>query len=179
MTELQESLYDEPEPVLLAPEPPSRFTERDMLDALHARYSQVSQGTLRRFVCAEHVRAACGFDKRAADFVAQDLWEAQGNLLHGHEVKVSRSDWLRELADPSKAHAIKRFCDRWWLVVPDPKIVRGDLPADWGMLAFGSNGKLRVVHRAPLLTPEPMPATFRGALMRAVAKTSARATWTV
>lgn len=164
-----------------------------MLDALHARYSQVSQGTLRRYVCAEHVRAACGFGgvtfmragggqdrtMRTADFIAQDLWEAQGLHLHGHEVKVSRRDWITELADPSKAEAIKRFCDRWWLVVPDPKIVRDDLPEGWGLLAFGSNGKLRVVHRAPLLTPEPLSATFRASLMRAVAKTSARsATWT-
>ena len=31
--------------------PPSRYTERDMLNALHARYSQRSQGsTLQRYV---------------------------------------------------------------------------------------------------------------------------------
>ena len=105
--------------------PPSRYTERDMLNALHARYSQRSQGDLARYVCAEHVRAFAGVagygvtpdgdwhsrTMRTADFIAQDTWEAQGLLLHGHEVKVSRADWLTELADPSKADAIKR-CDR-------------------------------------------------------------------
>ena len=190
MTELQEPLDPElaAPPVPVVPDPPVRFTERDMLDALHARYSQRSQGALRRYVCAEHVRNSCGFGGydyvnrcsrplRTADFIAQDLWEAKGLFLHGHEVKVSRSDWLVELADPAKADAIKRYCDRWWLVVPDPKIVRDDLPDGWGLLAFGSNGKLRVVRRAPALDPEPMPATFRGALMRAVAKTAARFPW--
>ena len=90
--------------------PPSRYTERDMLNALHARYSQRSQGgTLQRYVCAEHVRASCGFagwsavegprTMRTADFIAQDTWKAQGLLLHGHEVKVSRAigdKWLVE-----------------------------------------------------------------------------------
>ena len=164
-----------------------RWTERDMLDALHARYSQISQGGGRRYVVAEHVRAACGFagttfergvyatqrrTMRTADFIAQDCWEAQGMRLHGHEVKVSRADWLTELADPAKAEAIKRYCDYWWLVVPNPAIVRDDLPDEWGLLALGGNGKLRVRRRAPLLDPEPLPRTFRASLMRAVAKTA-------
>ena len=166
------------------PDPVQKFTERDMLDALHARYSP-SQGYLSRYVCAEHVRSACGVGGwdfaehrartiRTADFIAQDLWEAQGLALHGHEVKVSRSDWLTELADPDKAEAIKRFCDRWWLVVPDPSIVRDDLPDGWGLLAFGSNGRLRVVRRAPKLDPEPQTRTFAASLLRATAKTAAR-----
>jgi hypothetical protein len=161
------------------------YTERDMLDLLHQRYAQMSQGQLQRFVCAEHVRNGCGFGDwdylrnerrglRIADFIAQDTWEAQGLLLHGHEVKVSRSDWLHELAQPDKAEAIKRFCDRWWLVVPDARIVRDDLPDGWGLLALDSSGRLRVKRRAPHLTPDPMPATFRASLMRAVAKTAGR-----
>ena len=163
--------------------PPSRYTERDMLNALHARYGQRSQGgALQRYVCAEHVRASCGFagwsavegprTMRTADFIAQDTWEAQGLRLHGHEVKVSRSDWLTELADPSKAEAIKRYCDHWWLVVPDRSIVRDDLPDEWGLLAFDRYGKLRIVRRAPMLTPDPHPPTFRASLLRAAAKTS-------
>ena len=165
---------------------PARHTERDMLDALHQRYSQRTPNSIRRWIVAEHVRSACGFSgytfgedpgprtMRTADFVAQDTWEAQGLQMHGHEVKVSRSDWLTELADPAKAAAVKRYCDRWWLVVPDRTIVRDDLPDGWGLLAFGRDGRLRIAHRAPVLTPEPMPATFRASLMRAVAKTAAR-----
>ena len=155
----------------------ARHTERDMLDLLHDRYSARSQSG-RRYVCAEHVRSATGFSGwdfvnrasrviRTADFVAQDL-------LHGHEVKVSRSDWLTELGDPSKAEAIKRYCDRWWLVVPHRSIVRDDLPEGWGLLDIGPNGRLRVACRAPALTPDPIPAEFRASLMRAVAKTARR-----
>lgn len=165
--------------------PPTRYTERDMLDALHDRYSQTSHGNLRRYVVAEHVRVGCGFSgatyadggfeartMRTADSLAQDTWEAQGLALHGHEVKVSRADWLTELADPSKADAFRRYCDRWWLVVPDRAIVRDDLPDGWGLLALDKTGRLRTYRRAPRLDPEPHPPTFRASLMRAVAKTA-------
>ncbi len=157
-----------------------------MLDALHRRYSKQA-GNGIRYVCAEHVRNGCGFGDwdyllntsrqlRTADFIAQDTWEAQGLLLHGHEVKVSRSDWLTELANPDKSEAIKQFCDRWWLVVPDHNIVKNDLPDWWGLLAFDKTGELRVVKRAPKLTPNPLPATFRASLMRSVMKTAIRST---
>lgn len=182
MTDLFDGAYPDP----MNPEPIiAKRTERDMLDALHQRYAQ-THGVVQRYIVAEHVRSACGFagaswdggyhqrTMRTADFLAQDTWEAPGLLLHGHEVKVSRSDWLTELADPTKADAIKRYCDRWWLVVPDRRIVRDDLPDDWGLLTFGTNGRLRVARRAPRLTPEPMPATFRASLLRAVAKTAMR-----
>ena len=162
----------------------AKHTERAMLDLLHYRYSAKSQAGLQRFVCAEHVRSSCGFAgwspldptrvMRTADFLAQDLWEGKGLYLHGHEVKVSRADWLHELADPTKAEAIKRYCDRWWLVVPTKAIVRDDLPDDWGLLVIGKGGALRVAKSAPPLDPEPWPPTFRASLMRAVAKTSTK-----
>ncbi len=172
----------EPDPDAAAP--PFKSTERAMLDLLHYRYSQRSQASASRFVCAEHVRAYCGFAgwssangprvMRTADFLAQDLSEGQGLRMHGHEVKVSRSDWLHELADPSKAQAIKRYCDRWWLVAPTKAIVRDDLPDDWGLLVPGRGCALRVAKSAPPLKPEPWPPTFRASLLRAVAKTAER-----
>lgn len=164
------------------PENPPRLTERAMLDLLHDRYSQISQGTSRRYVCAEHVAEHSGWttaegayrDPRRADFLAQDCWTAHGLRLHGHEVKVSRSDWLTELRDPGKAEAIRRYCDQWWLVAADRAIVHDDLPDGWGLLAPGKNGRLRVWKRAPLLDPAPLPRTFRAALLRAAAKTATR-----
>ena len=159
----------------MAETPEFKATERTMLDLLHYRYGVKSRG-MQRFVCAEHVRAYSGFlgysKMRTADFLAQDLWGSQGLNMHGHEVKVSRSDWLHELADPSKAQAIKRYCDRWWLVAPTKTIVRDDLPDDWGLMVIGKGGALRVAKSAPPLEAEPWPPTFRASLMRAVSKTA-------
>lgn len=156
-----------------------RLTERDVLDLLHQRYSALSMGS-RRFACAEQVPSWVGWkhpqggygNPRRADFIAQDCLPHKGLLLHGHEVKVSRSDWLTELRDPLKAETVKRYCDRWWLVVSDKDIVRDDLPDGWGLLAPDRTGRLRVFRSAPPLTPEPTPPAFRAALMRAVAATA-------
>ena len=160
------------------------WTERMMLDLIHTRYSEVRPGNGPRYVVAEHVRNQCGFGGfwaaggyhalRTADAIVVDLWPSSGNLLHGFEVKVSRSDWLTELKDPEKAEAFKPYCDHWWLVVPDADIVRDDLPDGWGLLAVGSDGKLRQRRRAPRLDREPMPFGMTAALLRATAKTAKR-----
>jgi len=86
----------------LGPEP-AAMTEAAVTDALHLRYSQV-HGNGRRYAVAAGVRSHAGFDaRRTADYVAMDLWPSKGLALHGHEIKVSRSDWLRELKEPEKA----------------------------------------------------------------------------
>ena len=167
------------------PETRVRTTERDMLNMLGQRYSVVSQGVSVRYAYAEHVRSAAGFDAtRTADFIAMDLWPGKGLHLHGHEVKVSRSDWLVELRDPSKAEEFKRYMDRWWLVISDRDMVKpGELPDGWGLMAPGkrvarpgerTHGCLQVIRPAPLLTPDPLPRTMLAALMRATQKTAHR-----
>lgn len=154
----------------------ARVTERDMLDLLRERYT-VDVGNGPRFAFAEHVKNFAGFETtRIADFIAIDCWPAKGLHLHGHEVKVSRSDWLTELRDPSKAEAFKRYMDRWWLVAADEQIVRhGELPEGWGLMVPARNGRLRVVRSAPVLTPEPLPRSMLACLLRATAKSAARA----
>lgn len=158
---------------ILEPPAPAKVTERQVLDALCARYDTRS-GNGPRFAFGEHVKSGAGFDSpRVADFMAIDLWPSSGNAIHGFEVKVSRSDWLRELADPTKAEAFRPYVDRWWLVVADAAIVRpGELPDGWGLMALGR--ALYVVRRAPRLVPAPMPREMQATFARAIAKTAAR-----
>jgi hypothetical protein len=127
-------------------------TESSMIELLHDRYT-TRGGNGPRYVGMAHVRSDAGFDaKRTADFMALDLWPSKGLVLHGHEVKISRSDWLNELKDPEKAGAFIPHVDYWWLVIADPTMVRdGELPTGWGMMAPGSDGKLRVIKQAPRL----------------------------
>lgn len=158
-------------------------TERDMLDALARRYSAIRQGTIAdRWVCADHVRATLGYSKkqRVCDFIAADKYPGMpyGSALafHGHEVKVSRADWLKELSDPSKAETFKRHMHHWWLVVSDAKIVRdGELPEGWGLMVLGANGVLRAKVPAPRLEPLSMPTDLTISLMAAAARTAHRA----
>lgn len=162
-----------------------KWTERSILDLLHRRYSQTNPGNGPRYVCAEHVRSAAGFDaRRTCDFMALDLWPSAGLVLHGHEVKVSRSDWLRELRDPSKAEEFTQHCDYWWIVAPRGVVKPGELPDRWGLIIAETARALRSAQQLrPLASgsdywsqkvASPLARSFTAALMRAAAKTAAR-----
>lgn len=161
---------------------PAKWTERRMLDLIHARYSRGNpSGNGPRYVVAEHVRNQCGFGGyfgagplRTADALVVDLWPSSGHLVHGFEVKVSRSDWLTECKDPTKAEAFKPYCDHWWLAAPDAGIVRNDLPEGWGLIAVGQDGALRIRKRAPKIAKQPMPFEMTVAWLRATGKTARR-----
>lgn len=170
------ALFGDPEPA------PLKWTERMLLDLLRRRYSR-DHGNGPRFVFAEHVRSEAGFGEwsrdhfqrtgnrttlRVADAVAVDLWPSSGNVMHGFEVKVSRSDWLTELRDPTKHEPIAQFCDHWWLVVPDAKIAHDGVPDGWGLLAVTKNGRGLRVHRpAPRRERVAPTPSFLAALLRA------------
>ena len=168
MTIQDELPIEEPE----IPEADRKTTEADVVDALERRYSTV-HGNGRRYATAYGVRSHAGFDaRRTADFIAMDMWPSGGLQLHGHEVKVSRSDWLRELKDPSKAAEFIPYMNRWWIVVSDRRIVRpGELPDDWGLMAL-RGADLAVEKAAPKRDAKPLPATRLAALLRAVAQTA-------
>lgn len=102
---------------------------------------------------------------RHADAVAIGIWPSTGHQVHGFEVKVSRTDFLNEMKDPSKSQAIFRFCHRWSLATPPGLVKVDELPPNWGLVTF--DGKcLRTVKKAPLLTPEPLSPGFVAALVR-------------
>jgi len=157
-------------------EPTVKYTERDMLNMLLRRYNTERQGTIAdRYVRAEHVRSTqnLGLFCSVADFIAVDKYASKQALI-GHEVKVSRSDWLTELRDPVKSERIKRYCDYWYLVVSDASIVKADeLPEGWGLMVKAGD-RLRIKHRAPKLTPEPMTLDFVAGLTAAAQRTAHR-----
>lgn len=89
------------------------------------------------------------FGSRRVDVLAVGMWAKTRYLTHGFEIKVSRSDLLAELADPTKAAAGMAICDRWWLALGDPALLRdGDeLPESWGIV--GCRGRGLTVIREP------------------------------
>lgn len=94
---------------------------------------------------------------RRADAIWAPWTIAGGAGLVGHEVKVSRSDVLAELADPTKADPWARHCTRWWLVVAHPSLVNGlAVPEAWGIMSPPSGRRTRtmtVLREAPKLKP--------------------------
>lgn len=146
----------------MSPTPPV-VTERDVLDSLLRRFNArlAAYSPVPRYVCATHVRLHGGYSSlltgtRVCDFLAMDTRVSAHYALHGAEVKVSRSDWLVELRDPTKAAAFARHCDYWWLAVADASVARPEeLPEGWGLLVRQRDGRLRTVREAARRTPVP------------------------
>jgi len=88
---------------------------------------------------------AVGTDaRRRIDALAIGLWKSSGRLIEGFELKISRSDWLRELKQVEKADPFLAVCDHFWLVTAEASIAKlEELPACWGWLSATPSG-LRV-----------------------------------
>jgi hypothetical protein len=104
-----------------------------------------------------------------ADAVAFSPWPSRGLAVHGFEIKVARSDWLRERRNPEKGEGFGKYCQYWWLVVAERQLVkRAELPDTWGLLV-PKGTKLRVVVPARRRKARPMDALMAAALLRCVA----------
>lgn len=168
------------------------WTERTALDALHRRYTQLA-GNADRWARAEHVRNGLGFmgwddttgrstgPLRTIDFLALDLWESHGCVMIGHEVKVSRSDWLRELADPTKGEAWARWCEQFYVVAPMGVVRdRAELPPGWGLILLPAHQEgfatpaPRILYRATKRKPDQLPRALTFAIARSIQNTASR-----
>lgn len=103
---------------------------------------------------------------RYADCIRLGLWPSRGIDLVGFEFKTSRSDWLRELANPAKAESIFRYCDYWVLLTGDDGVAKIDeIPKAWGYSTI-KGGRIKTVKEWPKLSPEPLSRKFLAALLR-------------
>lgn len=135
------------------------------LDTPHARNLLRNRYPPGEWALMEEVAPKTGGGTRYADAIAVNLWASRGHAIHGFEIKVSRSDWLRELKQPEKADELAGFCDYWWIVAPAGIVKDGELPPTWGYLEVRANGLFQKV-QAPKLDPKPITRAFFASLMR-------------
>lgn len=145
----------------------AKITSAHIRVALRERYPATSHALM--FEVGNSTGSATS---RHADAVAMGLWPSRGLEVEGVEIKVSRGDWKRELADHAKADAIQRFCDRWWIAAPKGLIQPAELPTTWGLLEFdGESIRQRVA--APKLEAQPITRAFIAAMLRRAAEADA------
>jgi len=145
--------------------------EADMLTRLRTRYlgNVVRQA---RWVYAEQVRNGTP-PLRCLDAIAWSTSPADGYAWSGFEIKCSREDVRRELANPEKAAAFLPFLNHFWLVLSDARMLRaGELPSGWGLLVASGYGGLRTEVDAPRRVARPMPLPMQAAFARAAVRTA-------
>jgi len=102
---------------------------------------------------------------RYADAIMMSLWPSRGLELHGVEIKVTKHDWRKEAADPTKAETIAAYCDRWWVHTPPGIVDLTELPPAWGLREW-TGKQWNTVKDAERTDAKPMDRTFLAALLR-------------
>lgn len=81
-----------------------------------------------------------------ADAIAYNLYPSRNFKTVGFEIKVSRSDWKKELENGGKADYFVGQCDEWYVVAGRKGIVKEqELPEGWGLLEMKGGGKLYTI----------------------------------
>ena len=114
-----------------------------------------------QYALLSEVRNDAGFNaSNAADYIAIGLWPSRGLDIIGIELKMFRSDWLRELKKPEKAEPIFKYCDYFFLLCGDENIARKEeIPENWGYL-YSKGNKIKVGKAAPMLYPSHIEKGF-------------------
>lgn len=106
-------------------------TARALLDALTGHYRKPGEARSGEILITEPQAPK---SQRRCDLLRIGMWSSRGTGIDVHEIKVSRSDWLRELDDPAKAEAWWPYCSRFWVVAPPGIVAGGELPEGWGLM---------------------------------------------
>jgi len=90
-------------------------------------------------------RSSYGAGGRRIDALYIGFTSSRGHMIEGHELKVSRSDWLHELDQAHKAEEWWSHCHKWWVVASDSSIVKPEeLPEGWGLMVPNPRTKTRM-----------------------------------
>lgn len=142
-----------------------------MRDLLRRRYREVEQAMPPKNIVLEEVAPSTGFAGGWADALVLGAWPSKGFQLDGFEIKASKADLKRELADLGKHRQLARYCDTWTLLAWDGAVLDvPGIPAEWGIMRVGvdADGDHKIVldKKPARLTPEPWPRAFVASMVR-------------
>lgn len=137
-----------------------KLTERIVSELLRDKFTRTGNGGSGEYAYMAGVRNDAGFNAtRTFDGLVMSLWPSRGLRIEVLEIKVSRSDWQRELSKPQKAEDACQVADRFWIVAPVGCVHPGELPPTWGLIEITGDGtderpwRLRTKTAAPDLRP--------------------------
>ena len=112
------------------------YTSADLISLLRKKYNtdNISNGN-RETLLFEQVANSTGFGAgRWIDAAVFEMWPSHGFTRRAFEVKISRSDFLRELNNPEKYKWCFKYFHEFWYVAPKNVIQIEELPAGAGFL---------------------------------------------
>lgn len=135
----------------------------DVIQALYAYYRP------KGYMCLDELKpgtGAIGGYLGGIDFWAMHPWPSERFTRISIEIKVSRSDFLRECRQPEKQDRALRNSNLLYFAAPVGIIPVWDLRSDAGLFEVQPNGTLYEARKAPWRDAEPPSLSFMAAVMR-------------
>lgn len=102
------------------------------------------------------------------DAWALNLIPSEGLGRIAYEVKVSRSDFLREIKQPTKRRYALLYSNKFYFAAPKGLIQASEIPPECGLVEFGRDGDPYYRVAAPERDCMPPPWLFMAAVARAI-----------
>lgn len=121
----------------------------------------------------EELRIGTGFGKDSEQRL--DAWAihyhpSKRNVTVCYEVKVSNSDFKKEIANPLKRRAGLRLSNEFYFVAPKDLIKIEDIPVECGLIEVTPEGKLEEAIKAPFRDVNPPTWLFLSSICRRLDK---------
>lgn len=142
-----------------------KITSRRIVELLRMNRHPSDRGEWASF---DEVRNGTGFGRetRYMDLFAINCWPSKKFRSCAYEVKVDRSDFMREILDPSKRAFAEKVAMECWFATPAGLVKPDEVPEGWGLVTVDSAGKLKTLKMPAQRKPEPWPMSFIAALLR-------------
>lgn len=141
---------------------PTVMPTRFMLDALRGRWAPEDGWCW--FV---EWNPGCSSGRRL-DAAAINRWRTHGYTAMAFEVKRSRQDFLKELADPAKREVGLAISSLFWFVTPEGLVKSDEVPEEAGLAWVTVDGTVSIKRKAPE-RPRPEATWDRiGAILRSL-----------
>lgn len=140
------------------------ITSGEIIDSLKLRHLG------REWLFFPELRLGSGYGgkwEQRIDAWALSCYPSTGLQSVSYEVKVSRSDFLRELAQPEKRQAAVEMSNLFYFAAPAGIICLDELPPACGLVEFRA-GKTRIVGKATFRDREPLPWRFLASVGRRI-----------
>ena len=119
------------------------WTAPKIVDCIRNRFSDA-----QKYVVLEKVANGTGYQANSwVDVVVCSLWPSLGCRRTAIEIKISRGDWMRELANPEKNAWAREVCHEFYYCAPVGVIKEEELPEKTGLYT-ASGDTIRVVRAA-------------------------------
>ena len=161
-----------PETPELPGSPAPKVTSRSILDAIRKHiFPQELNGQSMKWAFVEEMRAGPSFagygseDGRSIDLWVMGCWQSCWGP-RAIEVKVSRTDFRRELREPAKRAAALRLSERFYFATPSGLVKASELPSEAVFIEVRPDGKAVISVPAPRRECPPPDWRFVASLAR-------------